>query len=307
MLTKNILVTGGEGFIGKPLVFYLKRLGHNVKVWDIKNGINILRKLPSPSRWYDVIIHLAAELEILNSSPIKEMDLNLRATLRLLEWARKYNVKKFVFASSAAVYGEADVRPTPETAPLRPFWSYGSSKLASEVYIQQYEELYGIKSVMIRPAIVTGVGEWYGRFVTLSLARIRQNKPILVFGSGRQTRDFVNVLDTAYAFYLSSIKNVPTPLILNIGSGKEVMIKDVANFLSKLAGGHPIKYVNPKVGELGRKPHELKHLCLDIRRAKKYLGWKPMTSLKETLKLEYKWVMKMSEREFREWTRNPRY
>jgi len=303
---KNIIVTGGKGFIGKPLVRLLRN--HNVvKIWDIKNGIDILKRLPSPDRDYDVIIHLAAELEILLSRPIKELDLNLRATVRLLEWARRHDVEKFVFASSAAVYGEAEKRPTPEDASLKPFWSYGSSKLASEIYIQQYEELYGIKTVMLRPAIVTGVGEWYGRFVTLSLARIRQNKPILVFDSGYQTRDFIDVLDTAYAFYLASIKNVPTPLILNVGSGREVRIKDVANFLSKMAGNHPIKYVSPKVGELGRKPHELQHLCLDIKRAKKYLGWKPTISLKDTLKSEYKWVMSMSEREFRKWIRKPRY
>lgn len=308
MSNGKILVTGGYGFIGRYVLAEFIKNDYTLKVWDLKfRKINILNP-PKIRDDYDTIIHLAAQLEILNADPISEVELNIKGTINMLELCRKYDIPKFVYASSAAVYGEPKKLPTPENRPLKPFWSYGASKVACEVYCKQYEEIYGIKTVSIRPSIVTGIGEWYGRFVTLSLARVRRNRPILVFGDGNQTRDFLDVKDCARLFYLATVKNIKTPEVFNAGSGKALKIKDVAKYLSEINSNHPVKFVNPKVGELGRKPHELINMYLDVKHAKKILGWKPSQDIKETLEFMNSWIVHtMSQEFFEAWSKTPRY
>jgi UDP-glucose 4-epimerase len=327
----KVLITGGSGFIGSVLSYIFAYRGYNVLVWDLKpfpkdlqdkrittQICDIMNKKKIP-KGIDVVIHLAAQLEILDVDAESEAQLNLNGTLHMLELTRKAGIKKFIFASSASVYGEPELNePTPENAPLKPFWSYGASKLAAEAYVQMYEELYGIKTVIIRPAIVTGEGEWYGRFVTLNMARLRRGESLLVFGNGMQTRDIVNVSDCARMFYESAIQDFPTPEIFNCGSGTRIMIHALAheiinagiaiNMCNYVALANPcVNHIDPKVGELGRKPHELKNMCLSIAHAKAVLGWEPSCSLEYTLKTELRWIMGMNKSEFREWTHIARY
>lgn len=309
MSNGKVLITGGAGFIGRYVQSQLIRNNLDFKIWDLKfHGVNILNP-PKVHECINTIVHLAARLEILNVNPITELVQNVEATIKMLEVCRKYDIPKFVFASSADVYGEPNEIPAYETHPLQPMWSYGSSKASCEIYVKQYEELYGIKTVIIRPSIVTGVGEWCGRFVTLNLARVRKNEPILVFGDGNQTRDFVNAEDVARLFYLATVKNIKTPEVFNAGSGRELRMKDVAKFLSKINFNRPsIKFVNPKVGELGRKPHEQIRQCLKINHAQAILGWRPQHTIKRTLKLMNSWIVHtMSEELFEVWSKTPRY
>jgi len=303
----KILLTGSHGFIGSHVHNKLWKQGHIVTPWDLRCGVNILKIKPLLTENYDMIIHLAAQLEILGVDPIQEIDLNIKGTVKMLEICRKFDIPKFVFASSADVYGEPEKLPSNQYSPVRPMWSYGSSKAACEIYCNQYNELYGMEMLIIRPSIVTGVGEWYGRFVTLSMARMRKREPILVFGDGNQTRDFVDVRDITDLICLASLKkNVFNPLIINAGSGKNPSIKDVAKFLSGLSKSK-IEFINPEVGELGRKPHEQIHQQLDMQRVKATYEWQPKHDLKTTLKEEYNWILGMSDKEFREWIKNPRY
>jgi len=312
MVRQKYIVTGGFGFIGTQVTAYLVAHAADVTVWDLQTGDNIMKPQKLIDEYmkkgrYDALVHLAAQLEILNVNPIPEIDLNIKGTVNMLEIARKFDIPKFIYASSADVYGEPKQLPTPETHPCQPMWSYGSSKAASEVYVRQYEELYGIKTVIIRPSIVTGIYEWYGRFITLSLARIRMGEPILVFGDGNQTRDFINVGDVARMFAWATVADIKTPEILNCGSGIAQKITTIAKFLSKTNNNHPIKYVNPKVGELGRKPHEQIHQHLDIKHALYNLGWVPQVSLANTIRQMNDWILKMSDKEFESWIKRPRY
>jgi nucleoside-diphosphate-sugar epimerase len=309
----KVLITGGRGFIGKYVVSIFKSNNIDVDVWDKVDGDDIM-KISATSEKYDAMIHLAANLEILNVDPIREMELNVKGTVRMLEVCRKCGIPKFVYASSTAVYGEPIKLPSKETDPLVPFWSYGSSKLSSEVYCKQYEELYGIKTVIIRPSIVTGVGEWFGRFVTLSMARIRENKPILVFGDGKQTRDFINVVDLANIIFMATVKDLLTPAIFNGGSGQKISIYEMAHIILnachnlKIEYPNPcIKWIDPPAGEYGRKLHELNHMQLDMSYTEPVLGYKVSVPINLTIENELRWVMKMSNKDFKKWTRRPRY
>lgn len=313
----NVLITGSDGFIGQYV--YRKFCEHSIWTVDKKHGEDLFDiKELKPTRC-DAIVHLAAQLEILNVDPIKELRNNVQATIHMLELARKYDVPKFVFTSSADIYGEPftigiAVGASKEIDKPRPFWTYASSKLAAEAYVQQYEELYGIKTVIIRPSIVTGVGEWYGRFVTLSMARILQGKPILIFGDGKQTRDFVPVDNVAEIIYRATVQNIKTPEILNAGSMGRISIYEMAHMLlntcDELGISYPnpcIKWVNPKTGELGRKPHEQINQLLDMSHTYKVIGTIDVERIDCILNEELYWLSKMSPEDLKTWMMKPRY
>jgi len=310
-MRKKVLITGGFGFIG---IEVCAQFSHwNAHVWDTKTGDNLFRN-DTLDEDYDAIVHLVAQLEILGANPKTELVMNVESTIHMLELARKYDIPKFVFTSTADVYGEPQIVASREVDALNPFWTYAASKVAAEAYVRTYEELYGIKTVIIRPSIVTGIGEWYGRFVTLSMARIRKKQPILVFGNGKQSRDFVAVRDVARLIYMVTAKDIKTPEVFNASSGESRTIYDVAHMIldscRELKIGYPypcIKWMDPKVGELGRKPHEQIRQHLDNCHASFVLGWEPKEDFTKLLTQELEWVMKMSNEEFAKWTKNPRY
>lgn len=209
-------------------------------------------------------------------------------------------------------YEVTKIIPSKETDELKPFWSYASSKVAGEVYTKQYEELYGIKTVVIRPSIVCGRKyEWYGRFLTLSLLRILKNEPILIFGDGQQTRDFVDVKDVANIICQATIKNIKTPETLNAGSGVATSINDLSkiiiNCATKLGYEPKINYINPKVGDYGRKPHEQRNQLLSMKHTKSILGIDINTNLEEIVTEQLMWLKSLSRNDLIEWSKNPRY
>lgn len=309
----KVLITGGSGFIGQYVTLELLKHGSEVINWDSKNGDYVLNKEGISER-VDAIIHLAAQLEILDVNPIPEVVNNIQTTVHMLELARKFDVPRFIFASSACVYGEPRTLPSNEKHMLKPFWTYGSSKVAGEVYCKQYEELYGIKTISIRPSIITGIGEWYGRFVTLSMARVRQFEPILIFGNGQNTRDFCDVRDVARLFYAVTVNNFKTPEVFNGSSGTRTPIYEMSNIIlracAKLNVAIPepaTSWIDPKVGELGRKLHEGKNMHLDNSHAKNILNWEPKIPITKTIEDELRWLMRMPEEDYKKWKAVPRY
>jgi len=324
----NVLITGNKGFIGSYVENRFKENSHNVIGIDIKEG-NDLFDIPLDNKidfnGVDAIVHMAANLEILNVDPEKELELNIKGTVHMLEVARKYDIPKLIYLSSADVYGEPYVweasevihsnkyiRPSEESDYLKPFWSYASSKIAGEIYCRQYEELYGIHSVVVRPSIVTSVREWFGRFVTLTLGRIKKYEPILIFGSGTQSRDFVPAQDVADIIYLATTKNIKTPDVFNAGTGRAITINEMTNIISSAVDvlGYDVpevKYINPQTGTLGRKLHEQKNQCLNMDYTKKVLGFNSSTTIEQAILDEVEWVMGMGNVEFNKWIEKPRY
>ncbi len=333
---KNVLITGGAGFIGSHLTEeYLSNNAGRVIVYDdfstgnlenlnhIKDErLKIVRgSILDPVKLneiierekIEIIDHLAAELEVYSGIKDSERDarINILGTLNVLNAALKNNVKRVLFASSGAVYGEAKYLPIDEGHPLEPHWPYGVSKLSAERYVIQYHRLFGLETTAFRYGIVYGPREWFGRVLTMFIKRIfLENRPPVVFGDGLQTRDFVYVGDVVKAHILAIEKNEAVGQVFNIGSGAGISIKELAETLIDMSGkGLEIIYDNPDEGcasryqpERIRLKGELKNFILDIKKASKILGWRPLTKFREGLLKEIDWVMMNKER----WNVKPR-
>jgi UDP-glucose 4-epimerase len=333
---KNVLITGGAGFIGshlaeeylvndagKVVVFDDFSTGSNDNLQHIKdrrlriikgsilemNGLgNIIRK-----EKIQIIDHLAAELEVYTGIRDAEKDarINIMGTLNVLNMALKANVEKVLFASSGAVYGQAQHVPIGEDHSLEPHWPYGVSKLAAERYVLQFQKLFGLNTTAFRYGIVYGPREWFGRVLTLFIKRIfLEKKAPIVFGDGNQTRDFVYVEDVVQAHMLAIRKEDATGQVFNIGTGKSTSINELAKLLIEKSGMKlDIIHDNPKEGHASRyQPGrvrlqgELIDFVMDNKKAKEILGWRPRTGLSEGVAKEIDWIKKNPNR----WGGKPR-
>jgi UDP-glucose 4-epimerase len=333
---KNILVTGGAGFIGSHLseeylakgarkvIVYddfstgnLENLGHiqDERLKIVKGSILDVDKLGASVKEgkVDVIDHLAAELEVYSGIKDPEGDarINIIGTLNVLNTALRNGVKRVLFASSGAVYGEAKYLPINEEHPLEPHWPYGVSKLSAERYVMQYHKLFGLETTAFRYGIVYGPREWFGRVLTMFIKRIFiENKPPVVFGDGSQTRDFVYVNDVAKAHMLALENDEAVGQVFNVGNGKGTSINELAKTLVEISGKKlEVIHDNPVEGtpsrfqpERVRLKGELKNFILSIEKADKTLGWRPLTGFRDGLLKEISWVMKNNER----WNVKPR-
>jgi UDP-glucose 4-epimerase len=304
---RSVLVTGGGGFIGKHLVSELLQQGFEVEALDKiprPKIFPISRKLAyyqgdvnsTSLRWRikpgTRIVHLAANTSVQESirRPVNSVRSNIEATCRMLELARKIDSERFVFASTAAVYGDkrSSCRETDPPAPASP---YASSKLACEYYCKVYASLYGISTVVLRYFNVYGPGQSdrYAGVITRFVREALHGKPPVVFGDGRQTRDFVFVGDVIRATVTSLIRRVPGGTILNIGTGRATSIGSLAQLvltLFDLKNLRPI-HAPPRVGEV-------KHSQANISAARTKIRFRPQYSLVEGLSPTIEWLKTVS-------------
>jgi UDP-glucose 4-epimerase len=323
---KNIMVTGGAGFIGSHLVEeYLNRGAEKVVVYDdfssgtmenlshirsdrlkiIKGSIlnsAMLNRIINNEK-INIIDHQAAELEVYSGilNVKKDARVNIFGTLNVLNSAIKNKVEKVLFASSGAVYGEAKRIPQDESHPLEPHWPYGVSKLCAERYCIQYSKLYGLNVTVFRYSIVYGPREWFGRVLTMFIKRIfLESKPPVIFGDGTQTRDYIYVKDLVEAHMLAIENDKSAGCVFNISSGKRVSLRDLAMLLLRVSGKNlEIIFDNPMEGKASRYqperirlPGELKTLLLDNSKANAILGWRPKMELREGVIEEINWILK---------------
>jgi len=314
---KTVLVAGGAGFIGSHLVDKLLEKGvEKIIIYDnfstgreqniehLKGKIEIIQgdildyeSLRRAISNTEVVFHEAAQLEIFKAveDPLEDLKTNTIGTLNVLRAALEAKVAKFVFASSACCYGQAKYTPQDENHPLRAQWPYGVSKLAAEKYCIQFYELYGLKTTALRYGIVYGPREWYRRVMTIFTRRVLEGKAPIIFGDGKQTRDFVHVDDVVRATILAAEDERANGEEINIGSGIATTVNELANMILTLAereGRLKPEYANPDSYQMGRKPGELVNLCLDITKAKNLLNWKPVIGLEEGLKQYIEWFRK---------------
>ncbi|MFU2207848.1 NAD-dependent epimerase/dehydratase family protein [Solidesulfovibrio sp. C21] len=314
---KNILVTGGAGFIGSHIVESLLAKGARVTVLDnlqfgrkenlravlsdivfvegdILDNALLARLMPG----MDAVSHQAAQLEILlaTSNPLWDLQVNTIGTINILEAAKAAGVEKVVNASSACVYGQKN-GATRENDGRHPNWTYGVSKLASEEYCRIYNDSKGLPTVSLRYAIVYGEREWYRRALPIFLKRTIDGRPPVVFGDGRQYRDFIHVSDIVALHDRCLESDAANGLSLNASTGKGVSIAELAALVSRLfhtgeviTENLPEGGVSQLVTDKKRNTDELKSMILDPGEAERLLGWNAVIPLEEGLRREYEWA-----------------
>jgi UDP-glucose 4-epimerase len=300
----KVMVTGGAGFIGSHLVDALISEAASVSVIDDKSSGNYTF-FNSAARFYqasvnsdtcedfilteqpELIFHLAAQSDVQTSvkNPNLDADTNIFGTVRLLSACQKAGVKKVIFSSTSAVYGDLQKEKIFESDPTSPVSSYGLSKLTGERYIQLFSKLYGLDYTILRYANVYGprqVPKGEGGVVAIFIDSIRKGLPLQIFGDGNQTRDFVYVKDVVKA-NLAAV-NQGNGRVLHVSSGQCTTINELADYLAKIAERLlPINYLPERKGDI-------RHSCLLNREITKYLNWRPTVSLFEGLKYTYNYL-----------------
>ncbi|MEM3509023.1 MAG: SDR family oxidoreductase [Nitrososphaerota archaeon] len=309
MKEEKILVTGGAGFIGSHLVDELINRGYEVIVLDnfysgkignlrknlknknfklIKGDVRNIKDVKKAIKNVDAIFHLAAIVSVPLSikNPILVNEVNVIGSLNVLKIAIEENVDKFIYVSSCAVYGEAENLPIKEEDKLNPLSPYASSKISVEYYCKVFYKAYGLKTICLRYFNVYGprqkTGEYAG-VIPIFIQRIKNDKPPIIYGDGKQTRDFVYVKDVVDASIKALEKEEAIGEIFNIGSGEAITINQLAETLLKILGKEKLKpiYEKERVGDI-------KNSYANIDKAKKILGYEPkytiIDGLKEMLK-----------------------
>lgn len=298
----RVLVTGGAGFIGSHLVEgYLSR-GDEVAILDnfstgresnLPVGVEIFRVdlvdenevLRAVSTWQpELINHHAAHISVTDSTarPSFNAMTNILGSIHLFEAARKCDVRRIIVASTGgALYGEADVRPTPENVRTVPLSPYGLSKLSMEQYLEYYHKLFDLETVVLRYANVYGPRQGgsaetgvVATFVKLALS----NGQPTIYGDGLQTRDYVYVADVVAANLAASAKGTGA---YNVGTGAETSVLDVLHAVADAATWHATPIF------ASARPGEVLHSSLDSTRAQMELGWKPEVKFSEGVTQTY--------------------
>ncbi len=247
----KVLVTGGAGFVGSHLIELLISKNHFPIIVDnlnsglysniekfvnlkkakfVKCDIRNIKKIMELPK-VDAVIHLAAIASVVESisNPIYVNDVNVNGTLNILEFCRRKKIKKLVFTSSAAIYGDYERKIT-ETSPTIPTSVYGSTKLTGEQYCKIYSNMFGINITVLRPFNIYGPrqNDAYAGVISKFMDKLDQNKSPIIFGNGNQTRDFIHVGDVVNAFYLALKYKKKKFDVFNLATGKSTTVNELA-------------------------------------------------------------------------------
>ena len=295
---RRALVTGGAGFIGSHLVERLLREGMQVVVLD---NLSVGKRENVPARaklmlgdmrdsdavaaatsGVDVVFHLAARVSIRASVEgfYEDAETNLMGTLNVLRACAANNVKKLIYASSMAVYADAPGPiPLHESYPTVPISPYGVAKLASERYIMLVASQSGFRAVALRYFNTYGPRQTYTPYVgviTIFIQRLLRGEPPIIFGDGKQCRDFVYVGDIVEATFRAVVRDVDGEVI-NVGSGRGTSVNQIASLLC--ARLHPD--IVPR--HAPEQPGELHNSVADISKARQLLGYEPGPQLEDKI------------------------
>jgi len=296
---KTALVTGGAGFIGSHLVDRLLTLGYRVVVIDNLSSGKLKNLNPAASFHHsditqpasaevfqmeqpDFVFHLAAQTSVSYSTrdPVKDSEVNIIGTLRMLEAARRHGVEKFIYSSTGgALYGEPEVDPCPDDHPVTPLAPYGMSKRLGELEMEFYRRIYRLNYTSLRYGNVYGPrqdphGE-AGVIAIFSQAMLEGKQPE-IFGDGNQERDFICVDDVVEANILATDRG--DSMAMNIGTGQRTSVNQIFELLKDIIG-----YKWGPVHSAARLG-DVYQISLETTRAQQELGWTARVGLEEGLR-----------------------
>jgi UDP-glucose 4-epimerase len=298
---KQIVVTGGAGFIGASLCRTLLEQGAKVTAFDnlysgkiefiedlTDKGLNFVQEdirdaaaLEKATKNSEVIFHLAAQTSVPFSmeNPEEDAEINVIGTLNVLEAARKAGAR-VVFASSAAVYGNPEKRPTPETYPTHPIAFYGLSKLLGENCCRFYQEIYGLEVVILRIFNVYGP-DCHGVIYDFLDKLQKTPDKLEVLGTGRQSRDFIYISDMVNFLLKAATSPAAVGEVFNVGTGTTTSVSELAKMIIEILGLKDVD-VYFKGGQAWEGDMDI--TLADNSKAVNELKWRPKVSLKEGLK-----------------------
>jgi UDP-glucose 4-epimerase len=303
------LVTGGAGFIGSHIVRTLLEQGQEVKVLDnfstgkreniadfekqielIEGDLRDASKVNEAVRGVDIIFHEAAFVSVPQSmdEPQNCFDVNVTGTSMLFDAARRAGVKRAVFATSAAVYGDSTEMPLTEETPLRPLSPYAASKRVDEIYGQLYTTSFGLDVVALRYFNVYGPRQrpdsMYAAAVPIFIRRLLDGKGVTIYGDGGQTRDLINVRDVVRANLVASEHPAAPGQIFNICTGIETRILDLVEILQDLFPSAPAPvFAEPRAGDIYRS-------IGSPQKAADLIGFRAEVTLDQGLKEAVEWM-----------------
>lgn len=309
-MQSNVLVLGGNGFIGSHLISKLLKAGHNVSVFD--KYPELYRQPNNKVNYYygefgnrglisealvniDIVYHLISTTTPKTSTddPIFDVQTNVLETLFLLERCVKESVKKIVFISSGgAVYGNPGELPVSENSPMNPASSYGIVKLTIEKYLELYKKIFGLNYTIIRPSNPFGPRQNPNGIqgaISVFLGNILANKAIEIWGNGEIVRDYIYIDDLIEGIYKATFNNSENE-IYNLGSGNGHSLNDIVAIIKKV--------VNKEVNVIYKESRvfDVDKIYLDITRAKQQLSWYPVVEIEDGIKKSWDFINSIEEK-----------
>jgi len=306
----KILVAGGAGFIGSHIVDELLRRDIEVIVLDnlytgqldnishhkenknfqfVEGDVRNSDQIKSVMNGVDAVFNEAAVVSVSRSmeNPLLANEVNVTGTLNLLKVSLDAGVKRFIQASSASVYGDTKELPLTEDLPSKPVSPYAVSELAAENYARVFWTAYGLETVCLRYFNVYGPRQTYSPYsgvITIFVNQLLRNQQPIIFGDGRQTRDFVYVKDVVAANMLALTKSEATGEVFNIATGTATTIDRLVENLREIMDKKDLRPIHKDP-----RPGDIWHSYASIEKARKILGYKPTFSLKTGLTKLVEW------------------
>lgn len=298
----RFLVTGGAGFIGSHVVEILAGEGNDVRVLDnfstsareslacagspvelIESDVRDFNCVVQAAKGVDCIIHEAALPSIVRSveDPLLSNEVNLTGTLNVLTAAKELGVKRLVFASSSSVYGESRTLPKSERLTCKPLSPYGVQKLCGELYCKVFSRNFGVETVILRYFNVFGPRQnpdsRYSAVIPTFIRKMLRAEEPVIFGDGKQTRDFTYVDNVARATVQASNARGVSGRVFNIASGRGVSLNRLVDSINRNLGTHLVPRYNAP------RPGDIRDSVADIRLARRQLGYQVRVSFEEGL------------------------
>ena len=303
------LVTGGAGFIGSNMIRFLLEKGERVRVLDnfetgkrenlaevagrietIEGDIRDQAAVGRAVKGAEVVYHLAALGSVPRSlkDPATTHDVNINGTFNVLMACREAKVRRIVFASSSAIYGQSPVLPQHEDLPMAPISPYGASKGIAEIYFRSFWESYGVQSFCLRYYNVFGPRQdpqsQYAAAIPLFVSALLRNQRPRIFDDGEQSRGFTYIDNVMEANWLAANAPEGHGEAMNISTASAVTVNTVVRAIGKLLGKENIEpeYAPPREGDI-------KHSLANVRRAKALIGYTPLVSFEQGIARAIDW------------------